>query len=87
MMILSTSLTQHVVENLSNMCKNYLAMERENKGLAAELADVRRKYLFPAQIMFFLLEKICLLAYRLVFGMVRSRCSSCYRQIIDEGSG
>jgi hypothetical protein len=45
MMILSMSLMQPVVENLSNVCKNYLAMEKENKRLAAELADIRRKCL------------------------------------------
>jgi hypothetical protein len=46
MLILSMSLMQLVVENLSNVCTNYLAMEKENKRLAAELADVGRKCLF-----------------------------------------
>jgi hypothetical protein len=45
MLILSMSLMQPVVENPSNVCKNYLAMEKENKRLAAELADIRRKCL------------------------------------------
>jgi hypothetical protein len=45
MLILSMSLMQPVVENLFNMCKNYLAMEKENKRLAAELADIHRKCL------------------------------------------
>jgi hypothetical protein len=40
MLILLISLMQPVVENLSNMCKNYLAMEKENKRMTAELADV-----------------------------------------------
>jgi hypothetical protein len=40
MLILSTSAVQPVIKNLSNVCKNYLAMEKENKHMAAELADV-----------------------------------------------
>jgi hypothetical protein len=39
MMILLISLMEPVVENLSNVCKNYLAMKKENKRLAAELAE------------------------------------------------
>jgi hypothetical protein len=44
---------QPIVENLFNVCKNYLAMEKENKRLPADLADVRRKFLFRVQFMFF----------------------------------
>jgi hypothetical protein len=43
MLILSMSLMQPIVKNLSNVCKNYLAIKKENKRLAAELADVRCK--------------------------------------------
>jgi hypothetical protein len=86
MLILSTSLKQPVVENLSNVCKNYLAMEKESKRLAAELADVRRKCLFHVWLVFFA-RKFCLLAYRFVFEMIRGPCSSCCRQVIAEGSG
>jgi hypothetical protein len=48
MVILSMPLMQPVVKNLSNMCKNYLAMEKENKRLSAALADILRKCLFCA---------------------------------------
>jgi hypothetical protein len=40
MLILPIFLMQPVVKNLSNVCMNYLAMEKENKGLTAELAKV-----------------------------------------------
>jgi hypothetical protein len=86
MLILLISLMQPVVENLSNICKSYLAMEKENKCLAAELADVRRKCLFRVWLVFFA-QKICLLAYRFIFEMIRGRCSGCCRQVITEGSG
>jgi hypothetical protein len=46
MLILSLFLMQPVVQNLSNVCKNYLAMEKENKRLTAALADIRCKCLF-----------------------------------------
>jgi hypothetical protein len=46
MLILSMYMMQPIVENLSSVCKNYLAMEKENKRLAAELADIRCKCLF-----------------------------------------
>jgi hypothetical protein len=85
MLILSISLMQPVVENLSNVCKNYLAMEKENKRLAAEMAKVRRKCLFRVWLVFFT-QKICLLAYRFDFEMIRGRCSSCCRQVITDSS-
>jgi hypothetical protein len=49
---LLTPLMQPVIESLSNVCKNYLAMEKENKRLAAELAKVRRKCIFHVLFMF-----------------------------------
>jgi hypothetical protein len=59
MLILSISLMQAVVENLSNVCKNNLAMEKENKRLAAELADVRHKCIFRVWFMFFVRKFAC----------------------------
>jgi hypothetical protein len=43
---------QPVIKSLSSVCKNYLAMEKEKKRLAAELAEVRRKCFFRVLIMF-----------------------------------
>jgi hypothetical protein len=37
-----------VVESLSNVCKNYLALEKENQRLSAALADIHHKRLFSA---------------------------------------
>jgi hypothetical protein len=34
---------QPVVESLSGVCQSYLAMEKENKRLAADLAEARSK--------------------------------------------
>jgi hypothetical protein len=52
MLILSTPPMQPVIESLSSVCKNYLEMEKENKRLAAELADVRRKCFLHVLFMF-----------------------------------
>jgi hypothetical protein len=49
---LLTPSMQPVIESLSNICKNYLAMEKKNKRLAAELAKVRRKCIFHVLFMF-----------------------------------
>jgi hypothetical protein len=46
MLILSVTLMYPIVKNPSNVCKNYLAMEKENKHLSAALADVHLKRLF-----------------------------------------
>jgi hypothetical protein len=43
---LSTPPMQPVIDSLFSVCKNYLAMEKENKRLAAELAEVHRKCFF-----------------------------------------
>jgi hypothetical protein len=37
---------QPVIESLSSVCTNYLAMEKENKRFATELAEVCRKFFF-----------------------------------------
>jgi hypothetical protein len=34
---------QHVVESLSGVCQTYLAMEKENKRLAADLVEALSK--------------------------------------------
>jgi hypothetical protein len=59
MLILSISLVHPVVKNLSNVCKNYLAMEKENKCLAAELADVCRKCFHHVRFMYFVRKSAC----------------------------
>jgi hypothetical protein len=37
---------QPVVRDLSKVCKNFLALEEENRRLSAQLEDVRREYCF-----------------------------------------
>jgi hypothetical protein len=59
MLILSTSAVQPVIKNLSNVCKNCLAMEKENKRMAAELADVRFKCFFRVLFMFLGQKSAC----------------------------
>jgi hypothetical protein len=58
-LILSTSALQPVIKNLSNVCKNYLAMEKENKRMAAELVDVRFKCFFHVLFMFLGQKSAC----------------------------
>jgi hypothetical protein len=48
---------QPVVESLSSVCKNYLAMEDENNRLATELVEVRRKCFFHAYCLYLLVGK------------------------------
>jgi hypothetical protein len=36
-------LVQPIVEDLSKICRNYVALEKENQRLSAELDDLRRK--------------------------------------------
>jgi hypothetical protein len=42
-------LVQPVVENLSKICKNYIALEKENHRLSVVLDDLRRKR-FPLSL-------------------------------------
>jgi hypothetical protein len=46
-------LVQPVVRELSKVCKDFLALEEENRQLSAQLEDVRRKYQFdPSDTLF-----------------------------------
>jgi hypothetical protein len=49
---------QPVIESLSSVCKNYLAMEKENKQLATELAKVCRKCFFRVYCLHFSVENL-----------------------------
>jgi hypothetical protein len=75
-----------VVENLSNVCKGYLALEKENQRLSAALTDVHRKRLLFACSKF-LARKIALVVYCLVFDVTRGCSSSRCRQVLTNGPG
>jgi hypothetical protein len=59
MLILLTPPMRPIIESLSSICKNYLAMEKENKRLAAELAEVHRKCFFHVLFMFLGRKSAC----------------------------
>jgi hypothetical protein len=70
-------LDQHVVRELSKVCKNYIALEEENQRLSTALEDMRCKWcLLPFVYLEFFARQLSLIAPFVAHRVNRNCCSS-----------